>query len=107
MPSQDAAAVAMIRSEFADDPDMTELVDYFVQEMPDRVATLAECWRDNRLADLRQLAAQLRASSGGYGFPGVTEAAAKLERSLEDQSDLETIRAEVESLIDLCRRVSA
>ncbi len=103
---QGQPTAAPIRSEFADDPDMLELVEFFVQEMPERVQTLAECWRDSKLEDLESLAHQLKGASGGYGFEVISEAASRVERSLKDGDEVDQLHAQVDELIDLCRRVA-
>ena len=105
MPQPDSPANA-IRSEFADDPDMTELIDMFVDEMPDRINAIADCLRDQRLTELQTIAHQLKGSGAGYGFEPVSLVAAQLESSLKTHADLESIRDEVDALIDICRRLA-
>lgn len=100
-------------SEFAGDPDMTDLVKLFVEEMPQRVDAMAESWERGAVADLRRLAHQLKGACGGYGFPTVGKAAGKLEQSLatlgqeKGLGDLEGLREQLDDLIGLCRRITA
>jgi histidine phosphotransfer protein HptB len=104
-------AGAPIRSEFAGDPDMVELVQVFVAEMPRRAEVLRSCISDGRLDDLKRAAHQLKGAGGGYGFDAVTQTAASLEsgilRALESggNADLEGLRKQVDDLIDVLRRV--
>jgi HPt (histidine-containing phosphotransfer) domain-containing protein len=98
---------APIRSDFAGDPDMVELIEYFVSELPDRAAAVTDCMRDRRWEDLRRLAHQLKGASGGYGFGALGEAAASLEHDLDAQADLDAIQRDVDALLALCGRVSA
>lgn len=93
-----------IFSEFADDPDMTELVEAFVSELPRRVTALAECLEQQQLSELQRLAHQLKGASGGYGFPTLGEAAGRVESMLKAGGGSETLRAGVEELISLCSR---
>ncbi len=95
-----------IRSEFRDDPEMAELISWFVQEMPERVNAIAESWRDQRIEELQRLAHQLKGACGGYGFQAVSDAAHRLEESLQVEQDLERAREDVERLVDMCRRVT-
>lgn len=95
-----------VRSDLAGDPEMTELIQYFVSEMPERVRLIAECWRDRRLSDLRQVAHQLKGASAGYGFPVIGTAAKQLEDALLAEHAVEAVQREVDALIEMCRRVT-
>lgn len=97
-----------IRSEFADDPDMAELVLEFVESMPERAASLREAFESSDREGLRRMAHQLKGACGGYGFGPVGEAAGALEsglRSLDDGEPLGTIRSMVDELVSMCDRV--
>lgn len=101
-------------SEFAGDPDMRELIELFVSEMPERVASLEALWRERQLEPLCRLAHQLRGAGGGYGFPPVSSAAGTLEEAIKSvmtaaspSTSLATVQQQVEELISICRRVSA
>lgn len=96
-------------STLANDPDMVELVQYFVEEIDDRVNTIQTTADENDLAGLRTAAHQLKGAGAGYGFELISETAGELER-LIDVSEPEVvtgaIREQVDELIDLCRRAS-
>jgi len=96
----------VVRSEFAQDPEMTDLIGYFVSELPHRVEAIGGCLRDERLDDLRTIAHQLKGASAGYGVSTIGDAARRLEEDLKSNAALETIRSDVEDLISLCQRVS-
>lgn len=102
-----------LSSEFAGDPEMTDLVRLFVEEMPQRVDAMLECWERGSLGDLRRLAHQLKGASGGYGFPTVGETAAQLESGLAaagrtpEPDVLGKLKAQVDDLVDMCRRVTS
>ncbi|MDX2115228.1 MAG: Hpt domain-containing protein [Planctomycetota bacterium] len=100
-----------LRSAFCADPDMRELIDLFVEAMPDRVRSLRESLEHARLDDLRRLAHQLRGAAGSYGFAPVGDAAGRVEDQLRniaasDASAVEQVKAAVDELVNLCRRVS-
>lgn len=99
-------------SEFAGDPDMQELVDLFVSELPDRVARLHSTWNQTQLDEVKRLAHQLKGASAGYGFPTIGAAAGKLVDALRasdsaNQSSLNALKRDLDNLIDLCNRAAA
>ena len=48
---------------------------------------------------------QMKGAGGGYGFADITTYAAKAEQAVKEGCPLERISAEVESLVQLVRRV--
>ncbi len=100
-----------LRSAFADDQDMREIVEVFVSEMPQKVEALAALWREQKLDDLRRLAHQLKGAGGGYGFPTVGQAAGDLEQSIDamghgSAARVDELRRRFDELSRLCRSVS-
>lgn len=96
-------------SEFADDPDMLELVEAFTSEMPDRIRGLDEALHAHDVVGVRHIAHQLKGSAAGYGFPIITETAKVIDQTLrEDESErgLERVQQHVAELIELCQRAS-
>ncbi|MEO1715501.1 MAG: Hpt domain-containing protein [Planctomycetota bacterium] len=97
-----------IRSEFAGDPDMLELVQTFVDELPVRAAQLTASLEAGDRDGLIRLAHQLSGSCGGYGFASIGDHARRLEREL-NESDLSgtlaEVREQVDELVALCGRV--
>ncbi len=99
-----------LRSEFATDPDMIELVQEFVQELPSRADSLESLLAASSYSDLRRLAHQMKGAAGGYGFSPISESAAKVETLLKsdvDPAQLQNLRSQVDELVDLCRRATA
>ncbi len=95
-----------IRSEMSSDADMLEIIQMFVDEMPERVAALEDAWRVHDTEALTRVAHQLKGASPGYGYSSVGDAAAILERSLKSaDQDLSSVQAQFDHLIDLCSRV--
>ncbi len=97
-----------IYSAFAEDEEMAELVEMFVEEMPDRISSLQDAWESSARNDLQNIAHQLKGSSAGYGFAAVGRSAADLEDALKDmERELASVKAEFDALLNLCSRVSA
>ncbi len=101
-----------IRSDYANDADMAELVELFVSEMPERVQGLMNSWTEQKLDEVSRCAHQLKGACGGYGFPSLSTAAGELEKSLHaladgsNSSSTQELRAKFEELIRLCQRIS-
>lgn len=99
-----------LRSEFANDPEMVELVEAFLAELPQRVASVERAFRAGQADELKRLSHQLRGAAGGYGFPTVGDAAAVVEVGLRNASDpsaaLRGMTTQVQELLDLCYRAA-
>lgn len=98
-----------LRSEFSDDPDMTELVIEYVEKMPQRVHSMVTAFETSSREQLIRIVHQLKGSGGGYGFPQLTTVADRLEQRLLSISDqeLSTVDPEFRALIELCGRMAA
>ena len=97
-----------IRSDFASDPEMSELVELFVSELPERVKIITDAWQDNQYEQLFRVTHQLKGASAGYGFAPVGSAAAAVEdrlRAMGPQADLSSLRQQVDDLVAMCARV--
>jgi len=70
-----------IKSQFADDPGMSELIEAFITRLPEMADAMAQALANNCFDELRRLAHQLKGSGGGYGYPSLTQQARKLEDS--------------------------
>jgi len=94
-----------LRSEMINEPRLAKLLERFVERLPERVATIESLLQEKDMSALRQAVHQLKGAGGGYGFPQITEIAAKAEEQIKSQGDLETIRQQVHSLVALVRSV--
>lgn len=99
-----------IRSEFADDPDMIELIEEFVDALPGRVGALRAAFDRGEIEDAIRAAHQLSGACGGYGFAELGDAARELETRLKEaggSTDLGQLRDTVNDLVGVCSRVIA
>ena len=103
----DLASKSPLVSDFAGDPDMAELVEDYVMNLPQRAAAISSACASEQLDVLRTLAHQVKGSAGGYGFGPITEQAAQVEALLHQEAQLEEIRKQVDALVDQCNRASA
>ncbi|MFU8829334.1 MAG: Hpt domain-containing protein, partial [Phycisphaerales bacterium] len=77
---------------------MAELVEYFVEEVPQRLKALLDYCRAHDRDGVKQLAHQLKGASAGYGFESLGEAAAKVEGPLKAEASLDDVRREIDEL---------
>jgi HPt (histidine-containing phosphotransfer) domain-containing protein len=102
-----------LRSDFAGDPDMQEILDLFVQEMPSRVGELLGSLEKGELERLGRVAHQLKGAGGGYGFNVISDVAGALEKSVhtlraQPTEELsKTVKSQVDALVELCRRATS
>jgi signal transduction histidine kinase/DNA-binding response OmpR family regulator len=94
-----------LKSEFANDADMRELVEHFTRELPQQVAKINTRLQRQEMDDLRRIVHQLKGAGGGYGFQPITHEAARAEDLIQHNHSLEEIDRAVRSLIDTIRRV--
>jgi len=96
---------APIYSSLAADPDLGELVDLFVEEMPDRINALEVQARSHDWEHLTRTAHQLKGAAGSYGFTLVTPYAARLESAARDGQQEQQVLTALAELLDVCRHV--
>lgn len=94
-----------VYSDFSDDPDYSELLNYFVDALPERFARLLELQERGEIEPLQELAHQLKGTGGGYGFPGLTEAARELESACKEKNQ-DLISKQLEQLTDYMSRIA-
>ncbi len=96
---------AFAYSHLAADPDLGDLIEMFVQELPDRIKTLQTQAASRDWQELTRTAHQIKGAAGSYGFQAITPCAARLEAAAKDDRQEEEIRASLHELLDLCRHV--
>ncbi len=101
------SAIAPLYSAYADDADMAELIELFVNEMPQRVDALRQAIADKDIDAIIRLSHQLKGAAGGYGFDVITDVAREVERQARTVDDVAAVKRRVDDLILLCHRASA
>ncbi|MDA1051281.1 MAG: Hpt domain-containing protein [Planctomycetota bacterium] len=87
------------------DPDLGELVEMFVDEIPQRVSKIRKCWDDTDMESLERAAHQLKGAAGSYGFEELTPALQRLDHSLRTSRPDADILSAIEEVAELCSRV--
>jgi len=94
-------------SPLAADPDLGELVEMYVDEMPDRIAALQEMIASGNWEELRRFAHQMKGAAGSYGFEPISPIAGTVEDCIRDEAPEEQILQAAEGLREICSRVRA
>ncbi|HEV3299429.1 MAG TPA: Hpt domain-containing protein [Planctomycetaceae bacterium] len=95
-----------IRSEFAMEADFREVLESFVEALPERCRLLSELHQIGSLDELGRQAHQLKGAGGGYGFPEISAAGAELQHACRAQ-DAMRIQQRLAELIGILGRVEA
>lgn len=95
-----------VRSEFADDEDFRELLQLFAESVPEKQGTLRALHQKGAVEEIRVCAHQIKGAGGGYGFPGLSSAAADLEHACKAH-DADRIARTLDALVDYLGRIDA
>ena len=105
--NESAAVSEPLFSSLGSDPDLGEIVELFVNEMPNRVATALEQLENSDWEGLRRTAHQLKGAAGSYGFDMISPSAAEVEAAVRNGEPEQRIRETVNELIALCSRATS
>jgi CheY-like chemotaxis protein/HPt (histidine-containing phosphotransfer) domain-containing protein len=94
-----------LRSEFADDKDMKDVLAEFIAGLPEQVREIERLLEERDANALKRAAHQLKGAGGGYGFPSITDAAARAERQIAEGQPLANVQKQIEELVELIRSV--
>jgi histidine phosphotransfer protein HptB len=100
-----------LRSQLANDPEMTELIEMFLSDLTGRVDSLNTYFEAGNFNGIRTLAHQLRGASAGYGYPEIGLSAAVLEDQVKPENhptpDAAAVEKQLKELVELCNRAIA
>lgn len=99
-----AARCAVVRSTFAGEDDFAELLRGFAELIPQKRQSLLAMKEAGEFEPLQAFAHQLKGAGGGYGFPGLSEAAAELEQICKNRNADDLSQA-VDRLVDYLDRI--
>lgn len=94
-------------SSLGTDPDLCDIVDMFVDEMPDRITSVMQLLESSNFDELARIAHQLKGAAGSYGFAAITPAAGDVENAILDGQPEDIIHDATIQLCDLCSLVRA
>jgi len=92
-----------LRSEFADDAEMRELIEFYLDELSRKVSAIEACLACDDSKGIERMAHRLKGSSAGYGFSPIGEAAGELEAAIRQDTDASVVEL-TGQLLELCAR---
>ncbi len=95
---------AKLNSTAASDPEIRDLVELFVSEMPKRIKFANDAFMRGDRLRLQFWAHQLKGSAGGYGFAQITHEATQLENEIVRGASTANIYSALRRVLDLCER---
>jgi histidine phosphotransfer protein HptB len=95
-----------IFSRFAGDEHWQELLEAFVAQLPQRLATLEQAIVVNDVQTLMVLVHQLKGACGSYGFDEITPLAERLEKVLLYATSVNGFPEELAIFIDALQRMT-
>jgi len=102
MPKYDQAQFSLD----VNDVDDVELIEMFLEELPNRIETLNTAALAGDFAQMNRLAHQLKGAAPGFGFDPIGTSAAILETRLKTSNlemvELDQVQEEFDSLISEC-----
>lgn len=99
------AADSGVTSTLADQPSMAALIERYVASVQQLAADLESATKDNQLDRIRQICNSLKGSGPSYGFVVLADSAKEAIRSLELTASIQESAAQINKLLDLCKRV--
>jgi len=87
------------------DPGLAELVQKYVEALPDLIAEIKHAYNKNDWEELRSLTHNLKSTGGNYGFNDISECASRLEFEIlkNDNNNIEQLFARLDYLlIQIC-----
>jgi len=84
---------------------MQHAVAGFVSRLPTRVASMVSLLETQEMEELRRLIHQLKGAGSGYGFPRITDAAAKAESLIKATAECQAVKTAIDELIDIIRDI--
>ncbi len=96
-----------IYSSLGGDPELAELVELFVAEMPGRIELLLAHYDRADWEKLGRTAHQLKGAAGSYGFDAISPMAGELESQVRSGAEAKCIQRSLDELTAISRCLRA
>lgn len=105
--TQEESGIQPLISEFANDPDMIEIIEMFIDGLDERIDSIENAFAQGNYSTVAGIAHQMKGAAGGYGYPTLSEMAFEVERLAKAGGPQEKVQAALGRLIIQCRRAIA
>jgi HPt (histidine-containing phosphotransfer) domain-containing protein len=102
----DEMSMQPIISSLLDEPDLVDMVRYFIKTLPADIDKLKQAALSGDWATVKFVSHQLKGRGGGFGYPMVSEVASKIEFQLASQN-YPSVKSLVSELNHICERICA
>ncbi|TWU28573.1 Hpt domain-containing protein [Bythopirellula polymerisocia] len=96
-----------VYSVYGDDPNLAELVEIFVSELPRRVETLQSHAEVEDWESFARVAHQINGNASSYGFPQLSTLAARIEYACRGSNSTKAILQSLDNFIEYCEQIRA
>ena len=104
MPLNDPRTFPPLRSTYADDQAISDILPLFLSNMPKYLGDLESNIEHRDWTAAARVCHDLKGTSGGYGYPDIAKATQKLESELKGGKDVESIMTYLDEVRTLCER---
>jgi signal transduction histidine kinase/CheY-like chemotaxis protein/HPt (histidine-containing phosphotransfer) domain-containing protein len=94
-----------LQSTLASHDEIRQFLPMFVAELPAHLDRISIALAEKDCAHLAEVVHQLKGSGGMYGYPQLTELAARVEQLIKETQSIDAIAAELQALVDMVRRI--
>jgi CheY-like chemotaxis protein/HPt (histidine-containing phosphotransfer) domain-containing protein len=85
-PAKPVTSTVYVTQEFMDDPEFIELVNKFLDDLPDKLHDINEAYQSNDWANMKALVHKLKGTGASFGYPVITELATLMHKDLQDNN---------------------
>lgn len=94
-----------IYSTLAHDADFLDLIEMYVEDVPDFIQRLTEASIRKAWDEVGSVAHEIKGSAGGHGYQQVTDAACRLDRACKENASATEILNHLQELVGLMKRL--
>jgi PAS domain S-box-containing protein len=93
-----------LRSELHDDPDMIEVIQVFIRDLPNLLHNIVQAWENENLNALQSYLHELKGAGGSAGFSALADIATTIEQQLRS-SQINTLTKELDTLNQTSQKI--
>ncbi len=95
---------SVLISSLADDPELVQVLDIFIDMLPEMLDSIGAAWRESNMETLKRHVHELKGAGGSAGFPIVMQHAAHVENIVATGQPDQLAQA-VDELLGLCEQI--